>query len=99
MNGKSVPEVHATASRNSDGKVHISLVNLDANRMARISITVPSGSSLGSGRILTAPELNAHNTFDQPDVVKPASFDGGKVNGETLTVQLPSKSVVVIELH
>jgi alpha-N-arabinofuranosidase len=99
MNGKSVPEVHATASRNADGKIHISLVNLDAKRKAHISIAVPSGSMLGSGRILTAPELNAHNTFDQPEAVKPASFDGAKITGETLTADLPSKSVAVLELH
>ncbi len=75
LNGKTVPSLHATASRNAEGKIHISLVNLDANRPARVSIAVPSGSSLGIAHILTAPELNTHNTFDHPDVVKPASFD------------------------
>jgi alpha-L-arabinofuranosidase len=32
-------------------------------------------------------------------VVKPATFDGAKIDGETLTVDLPTKSVVVIELR
>jgi alpha-N-arabinofuranosidase len=99
LNGKSVPAIHATASRDAEGKIHISLVNLDANRPATVSITVPSGSSVTSGRILTAPTLNAHNTFDQPEAVKPASFAGAKVSGETLTADLPSKSVVVVELQ
>ncbi len=99
LNGKTVSSLHATASRNAEGKIHLSLVNLDANRPAHVSITVPSGSSLGNGRILTAPELNRHNTFDHPDAVKPSPFDGAHVNGATLTVNLPSKSVVVLELH
>ena len=73
MNGKAVPSVHATASRNANGKIHISLVNLDPNHGARISVTVPGGSTIDSGRILTAPALNARNTFEQPDAVKPAS--------------------------
>jgi alpha-L-arabinofuranosidase len=99
LNGKTVPSLHASASRNAEGKIHLSLVNLDANRPAHVSIAVPSGSSLGNSRILTGPELNAHNTFDHPDAVKPASFDGAKLTGETLTADLPSKSVVVLELH
>jgi alpha-L-arabinofuranosidase len=99
MNGKAVPSVHATASRDASGKIHISLVNLDPNRGARISVTVPGGSTIDSGRILTASALNARNTFEQPDAVKPAPFDGAKVAGETLTAELPSKSVVVLELH
>ncbi len=99
LNGKTVPSLHATASRNAEGKVHISLVNLDANRPAHVSIAVPSGSAFAGGRILTAPQLNSHNTFDQPDTVKPALFDGAKVAGETLTTDLPPKSVVAIELR
>jgi alpha-N-arabinofuranosidase len=99
LNGKSVPEVHATASKNAAGKIHISLVNLDATRPARVSIAVPSGSAVGSARILTASTLNAHNTFEQPEAVKPAAFDGAKVAGETLTADMPSKSVIVLELQ
>jgi alpha-N-arabinofuranosidase len=99
LNGKSVPSVNATASRDAAGKIHLSLVNLDANRPAQISVSVPSGSSVVGARILTAPALNAHNTFDQPDAVKPVAFDRASVQGETLTANLPSKSVVVIELQ
>lgn len=60
---------------------------------------MPKGSSVANARILTADKLNAHNTFEHPDVVKPASFSGAKIDGETLTATLPAKSVVVIEVR
>jgi alpha-N-arabinofuranosidase len=52
-----------------------------------------------SGRILTADELNAHNTFDQPDAVRPESMKGLKLNKNQLTFTLPAKSVVVVEVE
>jgi alpha-N-arabinofuranosidase len=97
--GKSVAAVHATASRNAEENINISLVNLDINRPVRVSAKIPAGRKVGAARVLTATALNAHNTFEQPEVVKPATFDGAKIDGETLTVDLPTKSVVVIELR
>ena len=45
-----------------------------------------------------APEMNAHNTFDQPDNVKPAEFNAFEVTGNGFITTLPPKSVVVLEL-
>jgi alpha-N-arabinofuranosidase len=52
-----------------------------------------------SGRILTAATMSAHNTFDRPNAVQPAAFNGAKLSGAILTVELPAKSVVVLELR
>ena len=46
-----------------------------------------------------APAVNTVNTFDRPDIVKPAPFTGIKVQGEQVTLSLPSKSVVVLEIQ
>jgi alpha-N-arabinofuranosidase len=43
--------------------------------------------------------MNAHNTFEQPDVVRPAPFTGARLTAGRLTVDLPPKSVVVLELR
>jgi len=43
--------------------------------------------------------MNAHNTFDQPDAVKPTPFKGYRIDGSTLRLDLPAKSVVVLEIH
>ncbi|HTQ37610.1 MAG TPA: alpha-N-arabinofuranosidase [Pirellulales bacterium] len=99
LNEKKVPAVHATASKDTDGKIHISLVNLDANHGTTVTIKVPDGSSVNSGTVLTSAKLSDHNTFDQPDVVKPTGFSATKVEGENLTVEMPAKAIVVLELR
>ena len=52
-----------------------------------------------AGRLLTAETMGAHNTFEQPAAVQPVEFKGAKLSDGMLTIQLPSKSVVVLELR
>jgi alpha-N-arabinofuranosidase len=42
--------------------------------------------------------MNAHNTFDAPNAVQPVPFTGATLANSILTVALPAKSVVVLEL-
>jgi alpha-N-arabinofuranosidase len=39
-----------------------------------------------------------HNTFDDPEKVKPTSFNDATLKDKTLEVKLPPASVVVLEL-
>jgi alpha-L-arabinofuranosidase len=96
----SVPSLSASASRDKDGSLHLSIVNLDPNRSAEISTTV-SGSTIKSvtGEVLTASTMNAMNTFENPNAIKPTSFSGYKLQGSQLTLSIPAKSVVVLELR
>ena len=52
-----------------------------------------------NGRILTSASINDHNTFEKPDVVKPTSFNGAKIEKGQLKVNLPAKSIVVLEVE
>ena len=97
---QSLPAVDATASRNKDGIVHLSLVNTDPNHQLPVVCKLASLTAKSvNGRILTADTVQAHNTFDQTDVVHPVAFTDFKLDGDTLTVQMPSKSVAVLELQ
>src|SRR5689334_3643163 len=96
----SVPSLSASASRDSQGRVHISIVNLDPNQAAEITTTIWGGAIKSvSGEVLTAPAVNAMNTFDSPNAVKPAAFSDYKLDGSQLTLRVPLKSVVVLELR
>jgi alpha-N-arabinofuranosidase len=98
--GRSLPAVSATASRDREGKIHITLTNLDPNRARTVSATLQGATLTGaSGRMLTAGTMNAHNTFEQPHAVEPARFDAVHVSGTELMVELPPKSIVVLELR
>lgn len=97
--GESLPLLSASASRGADDRIHLSLCNLRPDRDAGLSGELRGvNKSFVNGRILTAPAMNAHNAFDHPEAVRPAPFDGAKLQGEKLTVSLPAKSVVVLEL-
>ena len=95
----SVPSLNVSASRDGEGRLHLSVVNLEPARAAEIIATV-SGATIKSvsGEVLTAPVLNAMNTFDRPNTVKPAPFSGYKLQGSQLILNIPAKSVVVLEL-
>jgi alpha-N-arabinofuranosidase len=90
----------ASASRDKAGKVHVTLCNLNPNAPAELTCEL-KGVKAGrvSGRVLTATEMQAHNTFDAPETIRPAEFKDVKVTGEGLTATLPAKSVVVLEIE
>jgi alpha-N-arabinofuranosidase len=100
MGDASVPSLSASASRDSEGRLHLSVVNLDPNRAMEITATLSGGALKSiSGEVLTSPVMNAMNTFDRPNTVRPAPFTGYKLAGEQLNLTIPSKSVVVLELR
>jgi alpha-N-arabinofuranosidase len=97
---ESIPAINASASRDDSGEVHLSLCNLDPGRAANVSCELRGMSATGvTGRVLTAEAINAHNTFDRPDAVAPVAFDGATLSGNTLSLELPAKSVVVLEIE
>jgi alpha-N-arabinofuranosidase len=96
----SVPAVHGSAVKAKDGHVYVALTNLDPERAASVSTTVSGVAATGvSGRILTAGAITAHNTFEAPETVAPKAFDGARIEGGTLKVELPAKSVVMLQLR
>ena len=96
---KTIPAVSASASRDKAGKIHVTLCNLNPNQSADVTCELQGAKTQKiSGRILTAPEMNAHNTFDQPDNVKPTEFNAFKVTDNGFVTTLPAKSVVVLEI-
>lgn len=99
--GESIPAVSASASRDKAGRIHLSLVNADPHQSVHLSCSMGGGHfGAVTGRVLTADTMQAHNTFDQPDAVKPAPFTAFALSGAgQLTVDLPSKSVVVLEVN
>ncbi len=97
---RKLPAVSASASRDKAGKVHVSLANIDPNRAQEVSINLRGLKAAGvSGRILTSGKVQDHNTFAQPDLVKPGVFKGAVLNNDQLKVTLPPVSVVVLELQ
>ena len=97
--GTALPAISASAVRDTAGQVHVALVNLDPHRAIPVSIAL-AGVTAGSvsGRVVTGPAMDSHNSFEQPDVVKAVPFAAAQVSGGTLSATLPPMSVVVLDL-
>lgn len=100
VDGKSLDAISCSASKDENGKIHISLVNIDINKKHNIEIDL-RGTEVSNctGRILTSEKVQDHNTFENPKKIKPAAFKGFKLNGNKLQIELPATSVVVLELE
>jgi len=82
-----------------DRALSISLVNVDAGHpiVARIDIRGGAGR-VAQAQVLSHKDIHAHNTFDEPDHVRPVPM---QVNGEgdTFECVLPPASVSVIRVN
>ena len=93
--GASMAAVDVSAARGTDGKLYLALVNVDPNRPARVTTSL---SGKATGRILTGPALDTHNTFDNPNTIQPAAYSG-RSSGGRLVFELPAKSVAVVAVE
>lgn len=94
---RSIPAVNASASKDSSGVVHITLVNLDAHQNIKVSASLNAKGSL-SGQILTSAHFNDINTFEQPDKVKTVAYTQAALTNRTLIADLPPMSVVELTI-
>ena len=99
-NGQKLPALNVSASKSKDGTVTITLCNLDPTVPAELECSLEGMTATKvSGRVLTADAMNAHNTFEKADAVKPAPFNAAELKDGTLRVTLPAKSIVTLEVR
>lgn len=101
IGGAAIPQVSVSASKDKDGKVHISLCNLDNHAEAAITLNLRGivDPIHVAGRILTSEQMDARNTFEEPNTVEPSAFIGFTVEGHDLRITLPSKSVTMLAIE
>ncbi|MDP2888851.1 MAG: alpha-L-arabinofuranosidase C-terminal domain-containing protein [Bacteroidota bacterium] len=97
-----IPAISSSASVDKNGKIHVTLSNLNPNKEIKLEINLSGKgfAKINSGTVLTAAAFNSVNTFDKPEAVKPVAFKNAKkLSDSKLEVSIPSKSVVVLELE
>ena len=100
FDGKDLPGLNVSASKDDSGKIHISICNLNPNEDAQLACEV-RGAKTGKikGRILTAEKITSHNTFKKPEVVKPEDFKSYEKTKKGFKATIPAKSIVVFEIE
>lgn len=96
-----IPAIHGTASQSENGRINITLTNVDSRNAYNLVLNFDDleGKSISSARILTAYDVNSHNTFNDSEIVSPESFDGVSLTGNSLKVELSAKSLIVVTLN
>lgn len=93
-----VPNLNESVSRGTDGKVHITLTNLSADQDYEIETNLAdTGADSVNGEIVTG-DMNAHNTFENPNAVRAVSFDSCKIAGNKIRFTIPACSVLHLEV-
>ncbi len=100
VNGTALPSVSASASKDSTGKIHLSLCNITPKNDIDIEIDLRGAGVIRKvrGEIITAPAMNEYNDFGQPEKVHSKPFTGYKLTQTGIRVSLPSKSIITLEM-
>ena len=93
--GEKHPAIDAGASRDQDGRLHLSLVNLHPDKSEAVVVKLKADKIVG--RLLTGTAIDSHNTFESPAEVAPMRFAAVQVKGDRLELELPPRSVVMLE--
>jgi alpha-N-arabinofuranosidase len=94
-----LPMISASASLDSGGSLNVTLCNLHHAEAAEVKLNLQGFLfTRDAGTVLTAPEITAHNTFQNPNAVKPEDFRGYRKTENGVTATLPPRAVVLISL-
>jgi alpha-N-arabinofuranosidase len=94
-----LPAISISASRNDEGVIHISLVNIDYAKGHSVDLGLRGQEfkTIG-GTILTSAKAQDHNTFEELNRIAPKEFKAFKISKTNVRVEVPPFSVVVLEI-
>ena len=94
MDENLVPNMTESVSMGKDGTMHITLTNQSVSEDYPVELVLTEGTAVAvEGDILTG-EMNAHNTFANPDQVKCNAFTGAQLTEKGCKLTLPKCSVL-----
>ncbi|MBR6148656.1 MAG: alpha-N-arabinofuranosidase [Lachnospiraceae bacterium] len=93
-----VPEVTESVSMSKDGTVNITLNNLTLDSDKEIDISFDELKAKDIEAFIVTGAMDAHNTFDDAEVVTTKEFKGLEADGKNIKVNLPARSVVLIRV-
>jgi alpha-N-arabinofuranosidase len=97
-----MPALSASASRDEGGKIHISLANIDPVKPQAVKLElngcILSPSVKIEGQVLAAGKAQDHNTFENPCLIAPKTFNDASISGNCINTELPPGSVITLAL-
>ena len=98
--GLRLDDFSASASRDAEGRIHVSLANPSLDKAATVELSFDAlRPRTVTGEILQARSISDHNEFGKAPAVAPAAFKGAKTTGKGVRLTLPAASVAVLEIR
>ncbi len=90
--------VNASASKDAEGVIHVSVVNVGLDKAVKVKCDVRGADvkKVVEARILTSKNISDCNTFGNAHNVELASFEKYSLKNGVITLTIPAKSVVTI---
>jgi len=99
VDGESLPALSASASKNEAGEIHISLVNIDSQKAHAVSIPMENlNAKKVSIEAIQSPNIQDHNTFEQPNKIEIKTFTDFSVKKDQLQMEIPAHSVLLVKV-
>lgn len=98
IEGAKVPHLSESVSISADGTINITIGNLSIEEDADIEVALTEREISSITASLLSADMNAHNTFDDPEAVKEADFTDYKIDGRSLSFKLPKNSVIMFRV-
>lgn len=97
---KKVPMVSASAAKEKDGSLIVSLANTSLDKTQEVELHLEGTNAKNiSGNILTCKKISDYNDFAHPDVIKEVAFTGAKLKKNVVKAKIPAKSIVVLNIR
>jgi alpha-N-arabinofuranosidase len=96
--GNSITNISASSAIAKDGGLYVAIANSNVKDAETVIIKTGDSLSQAQGSILTHEKMDAHNSFDNPNEIKPQAFSATASGGE-IKFEMPAKSVVVLKLN
>ena len=89
----------ASAARTKDGSLVLAITNVSLDKAQTIDFQLAGYQAKQvSGEILTSKNVADFNDFQHPEVVAPKAFKNAKLKKNVVTVEVPAKSIVVLNI-
>jgi alpha-L-arabinofuranosidase len=101
VNEESIPAISASTSKSDEGNIHITLSNLNPDKSQKVicELRGMDNATFEKGEIITAEKINSYNDFGKEEEVFIDTFNDIEIVDNTIYINLPSKSIVMIQLR
>ena len=89
-----VPNLHESVSIDSEGRVNITINNLSVDEGYNVEGILVDREIKSVKATILSNEMNAYNTFDNPEVVKPEEFKDFALTAQGFNFKIPACSVI-----